>query len=63
MFDGVNQGLVVAEVELEDETAEAASYRPAADQVFDLPPWAGEEVSSDPRYLNSSLCLHPFIQW
>ena len=52
VFHGENEGLVVAEVEL-------ASVRdtPA------LPPWIGEEISSDPRYFNSNLLKHPFRRW
>ncbi len=51
-FHGVNEGLVIAEVELED-----------ADQEIDLPGWVGEEVSGDPRYFNSYLVAHPFTSW
>ncbi|HIJ64988.1 MAG TPA: CYTH domain-containing protein [Candidatus Hydrogenedentes bacterium] len=51
-FEGVNQGLVVAEVELE-----------RAAQSFDKPPWVGEEVSGDPRYLNSHLSRRPYTMW
>ncbi len=51
-FEGENAGLVVAEVEFERE-----------DQTIPLPPWIGEEVSSDPRYLNASLDLQPYSQW
>jgi adenylate cyclase len=51
-FFGQNAGLVVAEVELQDET-----------QKIDLPDWAGEEVSGDPRYFNSNLIRHPFTKW
>lgn len=51
-FHGVNEGLVVAEVELE-----------YADQVVDLPDWIGEEVSEDPRYFNSSLVKTPYSVW
>jgi adenylate cyclase len=52
VFAGANAGLVVAEIEL---TAE--------DEAFERPRWAGEEVSDDPRYRNSSLARHPFGQW
>jgi adenylate cyclase len=52
VFHGANEGLVVAEVEL-----------PSADTHIDLPPWAGAEVSGDPRYFNSNLLAHPFTQW
>ena len=52
VFEGVNQGLVVAEIELRDEA-----------QTLLRPPWVGEEVSGDPRYLNSSLSRHPYTEW
>ncbi len=51
-FLGANQGLVVAEVELNSE-----------DQTFHKPDWVGEEVTEDPRYYNVSLVRHPFAQW
>lgn len=51
-FEGDNAGLIVAEIEL-----------PSTSATFDLPPWAGAEVSSDPRYFNSNLAAHPFSQW
>ena len=51
-FCGENQGLVVAEVELESES-----------QVVTRPDWVGEEVSGDTRYYNSSLALMPFSNW
>jgi adenylate cyclase len=51
-FGGLNAGLVVAEVELPDVSADLA-----------LPPWAGKEVSDDPRYYNLSLVDHPWFEW
>ena len=51
-FMGDNAGLVVAEVELDSET-----------QAISKPDWAGEEVTGDARYFNSSLCRQPFKQW
>ncbi len=51
-FVGDNEGLVVAEVELRNE-----------DEVFELPPWAGEEVSHDRRYYNVSLVTRPYKTW
>ncbi|KAA3662052.1 MAG: adenylate cyclase, partial [Calditrichaeota bacterium] len=51
-FAGDNQGLIVAEVELQDEN-----------QQFEKPDWIGEEVSGDPRYFNSNLIKHPFMNW
>jgi len=52
VFEGANAGLVVAEIELDTE-----------DEPFARPPWVGAEVSGDPRYLNTSLCQHPFTRW
>jgi len=51
-FAGENAGLIVAEVELEAE-----------DEVVELPSWAGEEVTADPRYYNANLIAHPFSRW
>lgn len=52
VFGGANEGLVVAEIELESE-----------DQSFRPPDWAGMEVTHDERYLNVSLYIHPFKEW
>ncbi len=52
VFHGENEGLVVAEVELLSESDEV-----------DIPAWAGEEVTSDPRYFNSNLLKNPFRNW
>jgi len=51
-FHKDNEGLVIAEIELESE-----------DECFDIPDWLGEEVTSDPRYYNSMLSRHPFKTW
>ena len=51
-FHGVNEGLVVAECELDSE-----------DQEIDKPEWVGEEVTGDPRYFNSNLIAQPFTTW
>ena len=51
-FLGVNKGLIVAEVELQNEN-----------QEFIKPEWIGEEVSGDPRYFNSNLVNHPYTSW
>jgi len=51
-FHGVNDGLVVAECELESE-----------DQSIDKPEWIGDEVTGDPRYFNSNLVASPFTKW
>ncbi|MCO7225894.1 CYTH domain-containing protein [Pleionea sp. CnH1-48] len=52
VFGGANQGVVVAEVELQSETEEP-----------DLPEWVTTEVTGDPRYYNSALMEHPFSEW
>ena len=44
VFAGQHAGLVIAEIELDEET-----------QVIDLPDWIGREVSDDGRYYNASL--------
>ena len=51
-FLGENQGLLVAEVELESE-----------DQSFVKPEWVGEEVTGDPKYFNANLIHHPYSKW
>ena len=51
-FHDNNDGLIVAEIELEDEN-----------DIFKLPPWIGEEVTADYRYLNSNLAINPFSKW
>lgn len=43
-FHGAHEGLVVAEIELKDET-----------QTFEKPDFIGEEVTSDPRYYNANM--------
>ena len=51
-FLGVNDGLIVAEVELRTE-----------DQSFHKPDWIGDEVTGDPRYFNANLIARPFSTW
>ena len=51
-FFGENEGLVLAEIELENE-----------DQQFEKPSWVGNEVSGDPRYFNSNLIKNPYTSW
>jgi adenylate cyclase len=51
-FFGENQGLIVAEVELEEE-----------DQAFPKPEWVGEEVTGDPKYFNANLIHNPYQSW
>jgi adenylate cyclase len=52
VFEKDNNGLIVAEIELDSEA-----------EQFELPPWVGPEVSEDPRYYNSSLSVKPFKTW
>ena len=33
------------------------------DDTFELPAWAGAEVSHDPRYYNANLILNPYKHW
>ncbi|NND25141.1 MAG: CYTH domain-containing protein [Flavobacteriaceae bacterium] len=51
-FYGDNEGLVIAEIELEHETEE-----------FIKPEWLGKEVTGDIRYYNSQLSKKPFKLW
>jgi adenylate cyclase len=51
-FHGDNEGLVVAEVELDSES-----------QDFVKPSWLGKEVTGDPRYYNSMLMKVPYSKW
>ena len=51
-FHGDNEGLVVAEIELEDK-----------DEVFELPDFVGEEVTGDARYYNACLFKNPYKDW
>ncbi len=52
VFQGANEGLVLAEVEVADEQDEVA-----------LPSWCGTEVTDDERYYNEHLAHHPFSTW
>jgi adenylate cyclase len=44
LFQNRHQGLVLAELELSTEN-----------EIFELPPWVGREVTDDPQYLNETL--------
>ncbi|NJK57024.1 MAG: CYTH domain-containing protein [Pleurocapsa sp. SU_5_0] len=50
-FLGENAGLIIAEVELENEN-----------QKINLPPWIDREVK-DKKYFNSYLVKHPYSKW
>jgi adenylate cyclase len=51
-FLGKNEGLTIAEIELNSEN-----------QHFVKPDWLGEEVTGQKRYYNSHLALNPFCEW
>ena len=51
-FYGENEGLTVAEVELNSE-----------DEEFIKPEWLGEEVTGDVKYYNSMLMKNPYSKW
>lgn len=51
-FLGVNQGLVIAEIELDNEQ-----------QAFRKPEWIGNEITNDIRYFNSNLVENPYQSW
>jgi adenylate cyclase len=52
IFHQENEGLIVAEVELESE-----------DETVELPNWIVKEVTDDSRYYNSNLLESPFSKW
>lgn len=52
VFKGQNDGLVLAEIELNH-----------SEQGFIRPLWLGEEVTQDCRYYNSRLSRFPFRRW
>jgi CYTH domain-containing protein len=51
-FFGDNAGLIIAEIELDNET-----------QIFARPPWIAQEVTDDARYFNANLVSFPYSQW
>ena len=52
VFMGDNNGLIVAEIELESE-----------DEQFEKPDWVTREVTDDSRYTNAALARQPFGNW
>jgi len=52
VFSGKNEGLIVAEIELQSEN-----------ETFEKPKWLGEEVTHDKRFFNSNLVKTPFCEW
>lgn len=51
-FLGANEGLLVAEIELQSE-----------DEAFDLPAWVTKEVTGEEKYYNANLTTHPYKSW
>ncbi|QII71934.1 CYTH domain-containing protein [Apibacter sp. B2966] len=51
-FYGENEGLILAEIELDDEN-----------ETIEKPDWLGKEVTDDPRYYNSMLMKNPYKNW
>lgn len=51
-FFGLNEGLIIAEVELNSE-----------DESFEKPDWLGNEVTGQIKYYNANLSKEPFKTW
>jgi adenylate cyclase len=51
-FYGENEGLIMAEIELQSET-----------ESFEKPVWLGDEVTNDKRFYNAYLSNNPFKNW
>jgi CYTH domain-containing protein len=51
-FKGLNEGLIVAEIELTSE-----------DDKYSIPNWIDKNVTEDLRYANSNLSIRPFTTW
>ncbi|MBC7641915.1 MAG: CYTH domain-containing protein [Flavobacterium sp.] len=51
-FQGKNNGLIIAEIELESET-----------EIFEKPDWLGQEVTNDKRYYNAYLSHNVYEEW
>ncbi|WP_103069672.1 CYTH domain-containing protein [Aquimarina sediminis] len=51
-FFGKNKGLIVAEIELDNEN-----------ETFLKPDWLGKEVTGDQKYYNSQLSKKPYMLW
>ena len=52
VFSGENEGLVVAEIELNNEA-----------EKFSMPSWVGQEVSEQVKYYNVNLIQNPYSSW
>ncbi len=52
VFHGDNEGLIIAEVEMQSE-----------DEIVALPSWVGEEVTGRSEYANAMLARNPYKNW
>jgi adenylate cyclase len=52
VFEGVNKGLILAEIELQSEN-----------ETLDIPNWLGIEVTNNPKYYNAYLSNYPYSTW
>jgi CYTH domain-containing protein len=52
VFDGLNQGLIVAEIELNSE-----------EELYQKPDWVTKNITDDTQYANSNLSIKPFSTW
>jgi adenylate cyclase len=52
IFEGENEGLIVAELEMPDEN-----------YPYPEPDWLGDDVTDDRAYTNAALARHPFREW
>ncbi|MBP9792639.1 MAG: CYTH domain-containing protein [Flavobacterium sp.] len=52
VFAGENEGLLMAEIELNSEN-----------ESFETPSWLGEEVTGDAKYYNAYLSNNPYRSW
>jgi adenylate cyclase len=52
VFSGENEGLIVAEIELQSEN-----------ETFTKPNWLGDEITTDEKYYNAYLSNCPYTNW
>lgn len=52
VFHGENEGLIIAEIELNEEN-----------EAFAKPSWLGEEVTGQIEYYNSYIARNPYKKW
>jgi len=52
VFAGANEGLIIAEIELQSEK-----------ETVEKPAWLGLEVTNDEKYYNAYLSKNPFQHW